>query len=199
MPDNGEHRPGPQNRHGGAPRGGRFPRWKRWASKARRPRAGHGTHYRVLAAPGRLSALRHPLIGVANRKSEKRIGRREKEKKDNGEEKKRRRKKMRSWEIRRVGKGARRTTYGIATRSIACAVPTRSALSRPRNRVGTARESAPLPTLHSPRYRRACVSTLSVTGLPARTSSSPRRSAGTRLAGPSTFSPRPPQVSTTFS
>ena len=34
------------------------------------PRAGHGTHYRVLAAPGRLSALRHPLIGVANRKSE---------------------------------------------------------------------------------------------------------------------------------
>src|SRR3977135_2710383 len=30
-----------------------------------RPRAGHGTHYRVLAAPGRLSALRHPLIGGA--------------------------------------------------------------------------------------------------------------------------------------
>jgi hypothetical protein len=45
-------------------------RWKRWASKARRPHAGRGMHYRVLAAPGRLSALRHPLIGVANRKSE---------------------------------------------------------------------------------------------------------------------------------
>jgi hypothetical protein len=30
-------------------------------------------HYRVLAAPGRLSALRHPLIGVANRKNEKRV------------------------------------------------------------------------------------------------------------------------------
>src|SRR3977135_95720 len=49
-----------------------------------RPRAGHGTHYRVLAAPGRLSALRHPLIGVANRKSEKRVasrkGRERKEK-----------------------------------------------------------------------------------------------------------------------
>jgi hypothetical protein len=44
-------------------------------------------HYRVLAAPGRLSALRHPLIGVANRK--KRIANREKEQekgKENREE-----------------------------------------------------------------------------------------------------------------
>src|SRR5262249_51804338 len=48
-------------------------------------------------------------------------------------------------------------------------------------------------------YRRACVCTLSVTGVPARTASSPRRSAGTRSPGFSTFSPRPPQVSITFS
>ena len=41
MPDNGEHRPGPQNRHGGAPRGGRsLIARERWASKARRPHAG---------------------------------------------------------------------------------------------------------------------------------------------------------------
>jgi hypothetical protein len=39
----------------------------------------------VLAAPGRLSALRHPLIGVANRKSEKRIGRKEKGKEEEQE------------------------------------------------------------------------------------------------------------------
>jgi hypothetical protein len=69
-------------------------RWKRWASKARRPRAGHGTHYRVLAAPGRLSALRHPLIGVATEEAnsepgvanrEKR-GREKKEKRERSED-----------------------------------------------------------------------------------------------------------------
>src|SRR5262245_11123232 len=48
-------------------------------------------------------------------------------------------------------------------------------------------------------YLLACVSTLSVTGVPARTASSERSSAGRRSRGPSTFSPRPPQVSTTFS
>ena len=61
-------------------------------------------------------------------------------KKDNGEEKKRRRKMGRS-EIRRVGKGARRTINGLATRSIACAVPTRSALSR--GRTAWARRTRP--------------------------------------------------------
>ena len=48
-------------------------------------------------------------------------------------------------------------------------------------------------------YRRAWVCTLSVTGVPARTASSERSSAGMSCFGPSTFSPRPPQVSTTFS
>src|SRR5262245_34300884 len=48
-------------------------------------------------------------------------------------------------------------------------------------------------------YLRACVCTFSVTGVPERTDSSPRRSAGNKFSGPSTFSPRPPQVSTTFS
>ena len=49
------------------------------------------------------------------------------------------------------------------------------------------------------RYLRAWVCTLSVTGVPARTASSERSSAGMSCLGPSTFSPRPPQVSTTFS
>ena len=49
------------------------------------------------------------------------------------------------------------------------------------------------------RHLRACVSTLSVTGIPERTASRPRRSAGTSSPGASTFSPRPPQTSTTFS
>jgi hypothetical protein len=46
-------------------------------------------HYRVLAAPGRLSALRHPLIGVANRRSERQTGKRKGRKKERGETRKR--------------------------------------------------------------------------------------------------------------
>jgi hypothetical protein len=57
-------------------------------------------HYRVFAAPGRLSALRHPLIGVANRKSELREGKRKRERERRNEKREERE------IIRRVGKGA---------------------------------------------------------------------------------------------
>ena len=68
IPDNGEHGHGPQNRHGGAPRGERFLfRWEReapqsgacvpvMARESRMPR----TH------PMRPSALPTPSIGVEN-------------------------------------------------------------------------------------------------------------------------------------
>ena len=64
---------------------------------------------------------------------------------------------------------------------------------------GTPASIACDPRDSADRYLRAWVCTLSVTGVPARTASSERSSAGMSCLGPSTFSPRPPQVSTTFS
>ena len=85
---------------------------------------------RVPLHPGACRRSAHPSIGVATEEanSEYDVGRKEKgkKKKENGEEK------MGRSEIRRVGKDARRTIDGLVTRSIACAVPTRSALSRVR-------------------------------------------------------------------
>jgi hypothetical protein len=78
---------------------------------------------RVPLHPGACRRSAHPSIGVATEEanSEYDVGRKEKgkKKKENGEEK------MGRSDIRRVGKGARRTIDGLATRSIACAVPTR--------------------------------------------------------------------------
>jgi hypothetical protein len=77
-------------------------------------------------------------VATEEANSEHDVGRKEKgeKKKENGEEKKNGEEKMGRSEIRRVGRqgvyarlrramGARRTIDGLATRSIACAVPTR--------------------------------------------------------------------------
>jgi hypothetical protein len=80
---------------------------------------------RVPLHPGACRRSAHPSIGVATEEanSEYDVGRKEKgkKKKENGKEK------MGRSEFRRVGKGARRTIDDLATRSIACTVPTRSA------------------------------------------------------------------------
>ena len=119
-------------------------RWKRWASKARRPRAGHGTHYRVLAHPGACRRSAIPSSGW-------RIGkaRSKREKKEKTRRRKRKRKKREIWGAERfVGWARAHAENGsLATRSVACAVPTRSTRASA-DRVGTARKSAPLPTLH---------------------------------------------------
>src|SRR5262249_38251626 len=60
------------------------------------------------------------------------------------------------------------------------------------------RKRAKASSSYARRYL-ACVITLSVTGVPERTASRLRSSAGNRSAAFVTFSPRPPQVSTTFS
>ena len=90
-------------------------------------------------------------------------------------------------EIRRVGHAVPRSRLGRALARPNASHPVRWTLGLVKN--------STQPTI----YRRACVITLSVTGVPACTASSPRRNAGTRSAGASTFSPLPPQVSITFS
>jgi hypothetical protein len=125
--------PEAENRQGGAPRGARPDRKGRRAPRRvpglQRHKRVHARLGRTLQAnrvpqhPGACRRSAHPSIGVATEEanSEYDVGRKEKgkKKKENGEEK------MGRSDIRRVGKGARRTIDGLATRSIACAVPTR--------------------------------------------------------------------------